>query len=114
MKDTEKDKTREIDSAIERALDSFDWEIVSDHMKAVNWTWHTPEVKGAKERPSFSRMRKEAKSLLKQVATEENTLSCWTGGFYARKDEEGVRLEFVIVSSLADFCDDETPTQPQP
>jgi len=70
----------------------FDFNNVHQHMKTVNWQWHTVGV------PSVEQLRETAEELLIEVSATTIGQANYhaTGGFYAWRLGERLLLQFVI------------------
>lgn len=78
---------------IEQIMSEFDFEKVAKAMASVNWTWWDT----APQTPSVDRLRSTARSLLEGcVRGDEPTHSISTGGFYARKENGELSLDFCM------------------
>ena len=77
--------------SIDDIMDNFDFKRVHDVMEAVEWSWHYYGV------PEESDIRKEARRLLKDVASKKHCIVA-TGGLEAHydKDEDMCGLKFVV------------------
>lgn len=79
-------KQEAIQEQIDQIMDTFDFAEVKRCMKAVGWTWDSDEP------PDEMELRRKARELLKQCATEGSksrcTCSTSNGGFTAMYVEE--------------------------
>jgi len=84
---------------IDEIMDNFDFKKVEQTMKALDWKWGM-----ADSIPEEYELRREARRLLKDVASEnvrESDLryAVATGGFKATKYfDGGLELEFIVTS----------------
>jgi hypothetical protein len=76
--------------SIDDIMDCFDFERVQLAMKSLDWRWGSSI-------PEVYEIRKEARRLLKQVATREHYM-CATGGLeaYYHKEDRTCSLKFVL------------------
>lgn len=84
------------DDQINVILDRFDFDRVHRAMVALNWTWSETE-EGRDRVPTKPDLRRTARQQLRLMDGRYDY--CSSGGFVARRDEDGsLSLEFVIES----------------
>jgi len=71
---------------IDTIMDNFNFHRVHLVMEALDWTWHSTD--GTPDEPT---LRARSRTLLKELASSNNTLHA-TGGFTATKDSDGLFL----------------------
>ena len=71
--------------------DNFKWKRVRDTMTLLKWEWGAGEDAVV---PSIRRLKETAHSICHYAWVEDSM--CATGGFQARKKEDGIVLEFIL------------------
>lgn len=80
-------------SKIDKVIERFDFEKVHKTMVALNWTWRDEGV------PTIKSMKETARKLLQNAAINEFG-NIFTGGFYAKRYEDGeLELSFIVNQS---------------
>lgn len=89
--------TQKQQELIDDIMDNFNFEKVHKVMKFLNWTWWDNKLEKYIN-PTIQELRSNARKKLKRIL-EENHASIGSGGFVARKYDDGtISLEFKIES----------------
>ena len=82
---------------IEPCIQYFDFELVHRAMKAVSWWWISGQ--GADHIPTVEQLKKTAYKRLQEIVDNPSIAECGSGGLYACKLDDGLRLQFIFSQS---------------